>query len=127
MAFRLLRPRTILSLCDGFGSWSQPYVDDGYHVIRVDLATTGDDVRLMRKPAQDVHGILAAPPCTVFANSGARWTRTDDDMREGLSVVDACLRMVIACRPAWWALENPTGKLVRYLGPWRMTFQPNDY
>lgn len=122
----LLRSRVILSLCDGRGSWSQPYVDDGYEVIRVD-SLDGQDVRLLRLPGKPIHGILAAPPCTVFAASGNRWPRSDDDMREGLSVVDACLRIIVAARPAWWALENPVGKLVHYLGPSRMTFQPNDY
>jgi hypothetical protein len=79
-------------------------------VLRVDLEH-GQDVRLFELPKKPVHGILAAPPCTVFANSGARWPRTDDDMREGLSVVDACLRIVVATKPLWWVLENPAGKL----------------
>lgn len=127
MSFQLLRPQTILSLCDGLGSWSQPYVDDGYDVIRVDLKTTGQDVRFMRYPAKAIHGILAAPPCTVFANAGARWTRSDEQMLEGLSVVDACLRIITVTKPLWWCLENPTGKLSSYLGPPEMTFQPNDY
>lgn len=126
MTFRLLRPQTILSLCDGLGSWSQPYVDDGYDVIRVDM-NAGQDVRLMRFPAKPIHGILAAPPCTVFANAGARWPRTEHEMLEGLSVVDACLRIIMVTQPVWWALENPTGKLSSYLGPPVMTFQPNDY
>jgi hypothetical protein len=124
--FRLLRPRTILSLCDGSGAWSQPYVDDDYDVIRVDIER-GQDVRLMRLPARPVHGILAAPPCTVFALSGQWYPRSERDWLDALSVVDACLRLVVACRPAWWALENPTGRLVHYLGPARMTFNPNEY
>jgi hypothetical protein len=48
-------------------------------------------------------------------------------MREGLSVVDACLRIVLMTRPAFWALENPSGKLSRYLGPPSYTFQPNHH
>jgi hypothetical protein len=48
-------------------------------------------------------------------------------MLAGLSVVDACLRLVAVCNPAWWVLENPVGKLRRYLGPPVMTFQPCDY
>lgn len=48
-------------------------------------------------------------------------------MREGLSVVDACCRLILATRPKWWALENPAGKLRRYLGPPTYTFQPNDH
>jgi hypothetical protein len=37
------------------------------------------------------------------------------------------LRIVLACRPKWWVLENPVGKLKHYLGPPRMTYQPNEY
>lgn len=123
---RLVRPQTILSLCDYTGIWSQPYVDADYDVIRVDLEH-GQDVRLLKLPQRPVHGVIAQPPCTVFAGSGNRWPRTDDQMREGLSVVDACCRLILATRPAWWVLENPVGKLVHYLGPPRLTFQPNEY
>jgi hypothetical protein len=42
-------------------------------------------------------------------------------------VVDACLRAVAIYRPAWWALENPVGKLRRWLGPPRLYFDPCDY
>lgn len=83
-------------------------------------------MRLLQRE-KDVHGILAAPPCTCFASSGARWERTDTDMIEALSVVDACIRIAWACQPEWWVLENPIGKLVRYLGKPRMYFQPCDY
>lgn len=125
--FHFRRPRLILSLCDYSGVWSQPYEDDGYDVVRVDLRN-GEDVRLMELPEHwTVHGILAAPPCTVFANSGARWPRTEAEMLEGLSVVDACCRIILAARPSWWVLENPAGKLSRYLGAPTMTFQPNEY
>ena len=80
---------------------------------------------MQREP--DVHGILAAPPCTCFASSGAWVKRSNGDMLEALSVVDACIRLVYACKPKWWALENPVGKLVRYLGRPRMYFQPCDF
>ena len=52
-------------------------------------------------------------------------------MREGLAVVDACLRCVVAAQLtgslAWWALENPVGKLRRFLGPPQFSFQPTEY
>lgn len=117
----------ILSLCDYTGEWPKPYREAGYEVVSFDTQRDGTDVRLMHKPGYRVHGIMAAPPCTVFANSGARWARSDDDMREGLSVVDACLRLVTVCKPTWWVLENPVGKLSRYLGPPQMYFDPCDY
>ncbi len=117
--------RTVLSLCDLTGVWSRPYREAGYTVTQVDLEQ-GQDVRLLEYPGR-VHGILAAPPCTVFAASGNRWPRTDDDYRQALAVVDACLRLVVVCRPAWWALENPRGKLRRWLGPPAMVFDPCHY
>lgn len=118
--------RKILSLCDYSGAWSQPYVDAGYDVIRVDIQSGGGDIRLLQRE-DNIHGILAAPPCTCFASSGARWERSDQDMIEALSVVDACIRLAWACKPKWWVLENPVGKLFRYLGKPKMYFNPCDY
>jgi hypothetical protein len=123
-----MRHRTILSLCDYSGIWSGPYAEAGYEVVRVDLQH-GRDVRLMEFPGR-VHGILAAPPCTAFSKAGAwMWAEKDADGRtlEGLSVVDACLRLVVMCRPEWWALENPAGRLKRWLGPASWSFQPCDF
>lgn len=120
-----MKERLILDLCAGSGAWSQPYADAGYNVLRITLPET--DVRLVHKLTQSVHGILAAPPCTVFANSGARWPRTKREMVEALSVVDACLRAVVVYEPEWWALENPVGKLSRYLGQAKHYFDPCDY
>ena len=124
---RLLFSRIILDLCGGTGSWSQPYADAGYDVRIIDPQMDGQDVRLFHKPKEQIYGVLAAPPCTVFASSGARWPRTDDDYIQGLSVIDACLRLVVTTQPVFWALENPVGKLVRWLGKPKMYFDPCDY
>lgn len=48
-------------------------------------------------------------------------------MLEGLSIVDACLRLVVSCKPAWWVLENPVGILKRWIGDPVMRFDPCDY
>lgn len=117
-----MNDRVILSLCDLSGEWPRPYREAGYDVRRIDLSD-GQDVRLLLYPGR-VHGILAAPPCTVFSNAGNRVVRSPAQLAEALSVVDACLRLVVACRPAWWALENPVGKLRRYLGAPAMIFDP---
>jgi hypothetical protein len=118
--------RVILSLCDFTGNWPRPYAEAGYEVRTVDVLH-GTDVRLMPRPDVPVHGILAAPPCTVFAAVGYRWPRTPEEIAAGLAVVDACLRLVAVCKPAWWALENPVGRLKRYLGPPAFSFQPCDF
>jgi hypothetical protein len=115
----------ILDLCGGTGSWSRPYAEAGYHVELVDLP---NDVRLVRAPTQKVHGILAAPPCTMFCRMRmCRGTPTEDQFRDALSVVDACLRLVAISRPKWWALENPQGYLQRWLGKPQLKFNPCDY
>ena len=104
----------IYDLCGGTGSWSKPYRDAGYDV-RV-ITMPDQDVRLLKIPVAPVRGVLAAPPCTVFAVSGNRWKRTDDEMQEGLSIVDACIRFIFSTNPVWWCLENPIGTLRRWLG-----------
>jgi hypothetical protein len=63
----------------------------------------------------------------VFACSGNRWKRSDDDYRHALAVVDACLRYVVCCKPSWWCLENPVGTLGRWLGKPRTSFHPYEY
>lgn len=114
----------ILDLCGGSGAWSQPYREAGYCVDVIDLPR---DVRLLERSRVRVHGILAAPPCTVFSYARNRYAPTEDEYRAALSVVDACLRIVTAHQPRWWALENPRNKLRRYLGPARLEFYQWEY
>lgn len=121
-----MRKGLILSLCDETGNWPRPYAEAGYEVRLVDLKH-GQDVRLLELPAGPVHGILAAPPCTVFSRAGQRWERSEQDMKEALAIVDACLRVVLMTRPTWWALENPAGTLYRWLGPPVFRFNPWEY
>ncbi len=60
--------KTILSLCDYSGAWSNPYREAGYKVIQVDLKL-GNDIRLFEFIDSQVYGILAAPPCTELGRS----------------------------------------------------------
>lgn len=119
---------TILSFCDFTGNWSRPYEEAGYDVVRVDIKS-GQDARLFEALPHPVRGILAAPPCTKFAGSGARWwaTTSEAELLEALAIVDACLRSVVVHRPQWWVLENPVGRLKRWLGKPRASFDPCDY
>jgi len=114
----------ILDLCGGTGAWSSPYRLAGYRVDVIDLPR---DVRLLQRIKVGVHGILAAPPCTVFSYARNRYEPSEDEYRLALSVADACLRIVFAQRPRWWALENPRNKLRRYLGPARLEFYQWEY
>ncbi len=119
--------KTILSLCDYSGIWSKPYRDNGYNVIQVDI-DLGQDMRLLEYPG-NVHGIIAQPPCTHLAASGARWWKQKgkEPLIEGLALVDTCLRFVTVCQPAWWVLENPVGRLRKYIGEPTYKFQPHEY
>lgn len=111
--------KIILDLCGGSGSWSKPYKDAGYDVRLVDLP---NDVRLLEKQDIVVHGILLAPPCTRFSFARNRYPATTEELKDALSIVDACLRAVFIYKPKWWALENPRAKLRRYLGPAQFEF-----
>lgn len=119
--------KIILDLCGGTGSWSRPYKDAGYDVRLITLPA--QDVRYY-KPPKRVYGVLAAPPCTDFCISGVRWwaekNRTKGLM-EALSIVAACLRIIEKTNPKFWALENPVGRLPRYIGKYKYTFQPYEY
>lgn len=119
----------ILDLCGGSGSWSAPYLEAGYDVRIIDPLVDGSDVRLFELPSESVHGVLCAPPCTHLAVSGARWwaEKGENALLDGLSVVDACLRIVWALTPNWWALENPVGRLPRFIGKPRLYFNPCDF
>lgn len=117
----------LLSLCDFSGEWSSPYREAGWIVEAIDLQH-GRDIRLLAyDPPFD--GILAAPPCDHFANSGARWweAKGEQALFDGLALVDACLRAVAIYSPKFWALENPVGRLTRFLGPPQWKFDPCDY
>jgi hypothetical protein len=134
--------RTILSLFDYSGNWSRPYLEAGANVVQIDKKHGVDVMELsatwLKENVMDsfgtVDGILAAPPCTDFAVSGAQyWPAKDKDGRTAKSVelVRQVLRIVEFCKPDWWAMENPVGRLNTLLpelaeyGPWY--FQPCDY
>ena len=137
----------ILSLFDFTGNWALPYAEHGHDVIlwdikhTCDLYSTFSDVNdacadYFYENIFDnygtVDGILAAVPCTDFAGSGARWWKGKDeagDTEKSIELVRQTLRIVDLCAPAFWAIENPVGrlsKLVPSVGkPWY--FQPYWY
>ncbi len=120
--------KLILSLCDYSGAWSRPYEEAGYDVRRVDIKT-GQDVRLFKLPKQRIHGLLAAPPCTDFAVSGACWwsKKGKKALLESMAIFDACARIALFGRARFWVFENPVGRLGKYIGKPRWIFDPCDY
>lgn len=118
--------RLILSLCDASGNWCRPYRSAEYEVIQVDLSL-GNDVTTYIPPRRP-HGVMAAPPCTVWTNAGARhWkTRTPAEVLMAWRVLQACRRLC-ELATAWWCIENPRGRLSRLIGPHAWEFQPWHY
>lgn len=105
--------KIILDLCGGTGSWSKPYRDAGYDVRVITLL---EHSVLTYEPPKGVYGILAAPPCTQFAVSGARWWKDKDPklLDEALDIFDACMDIIRSYDDLqFWALENPIGRLKR--------------
>ena len=126
--------KIILDLCGGTGSWSNPYKDNGYDVRLITLPNY--DVRHYNPP-ENVYGILAAPPCDQF--SFAKTTGKPRDLRGGYKIVRACLDIIAKCQYKlispyakttslkFWALENPTGLLKRFIGKPCYEFNPYDF
>lgn len=119
------KDKIILHLCAKAGSDSKKYRDNGYDVR---LITIKKDVRLYLPP-KNVYGIIANPPCTDLAGSGARYWQEKGIERlfEALAIVDACMRIILISNPVFWVLENPVGRLIHYLGKPKMYYQPCEY
>ena len=111
--------KIILDLCGGTGSWSKPYKEAGYDVR---LVTLPDNDVLTYKPPTNVYGVLAAPPCTEF--SIAKSDIAGKKHAQAMKIVQACLFIADSVRPVFWALENPVGDLVKFIGKPQYSFQP---
>ncbi len=131
--------KIVISLFDKSGVWSQPWVDAGYNVLRLDIQDGHDVMDLSAEYFNEnfdlpgeVYAILAACPCTDFASSGARWFNDKDaDGRTEASkeLVFQTLRTIEFFRPKVWALENPVGRIASLTGlpeP-RMSFDPHHF
>lgn len=150
--------KLIISLYDYTGQWAKPYIDAGYPVLLWDKKIEGDIfergfghfqdyIKPFNPDGYELYGILAAPPCTDFAVSGARHFKSKDkstqrcggkddeafdnsvDMHIGF--VAAVMFMVEMFEPKFWVIENPVGRverLVPELKPFRkLLFNPCDY
>jgi site-specific DNA-cytosine methylase len=128
--------KIILDLCGGTGAWSKPYKDAGYDVRLITLPNY--DVRTYQAP-ENVYGILAAPPCTMFSFARTR-AKKPRDLKEGMEIVNACLKIIWQCQYEYnqkqtgyktslkfWALENPNGFLKYFLGKPAFVFQPYEF
>jgi len=127
--------KIILDLCGGTGAWSEPYRKAGYDVRLITLPEY--DVREYNPP-DEVYGILAAPPCTMFSHART-CAKKPRNLQEGMGLVIACLNIIWRCQYKYktqnqrkpplkfWALENPCAMLNWFLGHPVLTFHPYEY
>lgn len=118
----------ILDLCGGTGSWSLPYKENGFDVRVITLPEY--DVREYKLPNEEIYGIFAAPPCTMFSLARTR-AKKPRDFNEGMETVEACLKLIWEARKRqqlhFWALENPMGYLRQFLGKPPYTYDPWEF
>lgn len=120
--------KIILDLCGGTGAWSKPYKDAGYDVRVITLPNF--DVATY-KPPENVYGILAAPPCTMFSMARTN-AKTPRDLKGAMEIVQCCLRIIWEAqyngnRLKFWAMENPKGRLRWFMGIPALTFNPFEF
>lgn len=128
--------KIILDLCGGTGSWSKPYKEAGYDVRLITLPEY--DVRTY-EPPENVYGILAAPPCTMFSDARTN-AKTPRDLGGGMEIVARCLYIIWDLMLKiksdqqkysplkFWALENPWyGRLKWFLGNPPFVFTPWEF
>lgn len=125
--------KTILHLCADIGSDSEPYKEAGY-----DVKLIGKDIGVENyHPPENVYGVIANPPCTMFsfARTNAKQPR---DLESAMSTVFHCLRIIAECQYTvpntakkttlqFWMLENPFGLLRRFLGHPYLIYSPEHY
>ena len=149
----------VLSLFDRTGNWSKPYREAGYDVRQYDIALGDDllrflpvaDIEAIKDSGKSILGVLAAPPCTSFAVSGARWWKDEHDVQSpqmvakkygewasvyfdspleyAKTLVHAVEVIIELAQPEFYAIENPVGRLAKVMGfphP-LLSFDPCDY
>jgi len=145
----------VLDLCGGTGSWAKPWNDNGYEVITITLPDYSvnyfqfldgfiefwsiTNKETIKVPIENIYGVLAAPPCTMFSFARTN-AKTQRDLKEGMLCVRACLDIIWRIMEvkqdtakktlplAFWALENPYhGFLKKFLGTPAFTFDPWEF
>lgn len=140
-----MKRKLILDLCGGTGCWSKPWKDRGWEVLvmtypKYDVAKWREYPEVVEAiQNNEVFGILAAPPCTMFSIArNDKTAKEPRNLKEGMRIVNACLEIVHECLYiqhklslpglSFWALENPYGGyLKRFLGKPNLVFNPCDF
>ena len=99
-----------LDLCSGLGGASQPALDRGWKVIRVDIDPRFKpdivaDVRALPLKPFHVDVLWASPPCQEFSKWGLRCFYPDP-AEPDLSIALGVKEFIARLRPGQWVVEN---------------------
>lgn len=115
MSFESKKPLRVLVACETSGTVRNAFASRGHFVVSVDLLPAQDDVQsgkhvvcdvleYLRGNAQHFNLMIAHPPCTHLAVSGARWFK--DKQEEQKNAIDFFLKLTKVQIPTW-CIENP--------------------
>jgi len=107
-------PLLMLDLSSGLGGASEPMLNRGWQVIRVDNdpampANIIADIRNWSWKGPRPHLLWASPPCTEFTRSILPWI--PHQQPPDMSIVEAVCRIVWETQPYFWCIENVRGAL----------------
>lgn len=145
--------KAILSLFDYSGIWAEPWRQNGFEVVQWDIKLNEFmDINFFKDVETtldffadyDIQGILAGPPCTDFAVSGAQYWPAKDQSGQtenSLELVRQVQRLANLFLPTdpdyfeenpdaifFWVAENPVGRMGKLAGlddPYY--FHPHDF
>jgi C-5 cytosine-specific DNA methylase len=110
--------KTALILFEYSGVFTNILKKMGYNAIQVDTELGIDIHKFDYKKYKNVEIVLAFPPCTEFAVSGARWFADKDKnspnlLKQAVANVRKVLEIVNYHKPKVWFIENPVGRIER--------------
>lgn len=125
----------VLSLCDLSQNVLRPWVEAGFCCVSVDVQSYSRLPQVAERIIGDVRDlvgkieasiVVAFPPCTHLASSGARHWKAKGDaaFQDAKSIVDAC-RQIIGDSHGF--IENPRGRITSILGMSDAVFHPWHY
>lgn len=105
-----MRQLVWLDLCSGLGGASQPALDRGWKVIRVDIDPRFKpdivaDVRALPLKPFHVDVLWASPPCQEFSKFGMRCFYPDPPQPD-LSIARGVRDFIDLSHPEMWVVEN---------------------
>lgn len=102
----------VLDLFCGKGGWSVPFIEDGAHVVGVDIKDLHYPGHLILEDARNIDGhtfrgydlIIGSPPCAEFS----KLKIGQGNIAKGLELITTFNRIVSEAKPRFWAMENVT-------------------